>query len=519
MSNCTLTGNAAQKGGAAAGGTLNNCILTGNSAVYGGGASSACCLFGVIILPGTLNSCSLSENRADFGGGVYECALSNCTLSGNFAADCGGGADKAALRDCTLSTNSAGRTGGAVHGSIVDNCVLLGNSAFEGGGAGGHYNPMGPSSLSILNNCVLTGNRATEGGGTDRYCSLTNCVLSANFAESLGGGAYAGTLNNCKLVGNWALRDGGGTFGGDLIHCTLSSNRAGAFGGGTVLGTLKHCTLVDNSAAIGGGADSATLNDCTLTGNAAADRGGGAYRSTLTNCTLTGNSAGSYGGGVVIGAMNSCIVYYNSAGVSDPNYSFSTLNFSCTTPLPSDGVGNISDEPAFVDLAGGNLRLETNSPCIDAGDFNLEPGNSDLDGRPRIVGSAVDIGAYEFQGAGMGRFIAWLQQYGLHTDGSDDTTDSDADRLNNWQEWRCGTDPTNVLSVLRLLTPMPVGSDFVLRWESVPGRKYSLARSTNLVAAPFVPVAANIIGQTGTTTYTDANAAGRGPCFYRVGVE
>ncbi len=52
----------------------------------------------------------------------------------------------------------------------------------------------------------------------------------------------------------------------------------------------------------------------------------------------------------------------------------------------------------------------------------------------------------------MGGSIAWLQHYGLPTDCAADFVDLDADGLNNWQEWRHQTDPTNPLSVLRLLS-------------------------------------------------------------------
>jgi hypothetical protein len=42
----------------------------------------------------------------------------------------------------------------------------------------------------------------------------------------------------------------------------------------------------------------------------------------------------------------------------------------------------------------------------------------------------------------------------------------------------------------------------------------------NLTASPtFTPLATNILGQTGTTSFTDTNAVGAGPCLYRVAVE
>jgi hypothetical protein len=47
---------------------------------------------------------------------------------------------------------------------------------------------------------------------------------------------------------------------------------------------------------------------------------------------------------------------------------------------------------------------------------------------------------------------------------------------------------------------------------------YLLERSVNL-SAPFTLLATNIIGQAGTTSYTDTNATGAGPFFYRVGVK
>jgi PKD repeat protein len=362
---------------------------------------------------------------------------------------------------------------------------------------------------SVLSGFTLTKGWSDQGGGA--YCELlgvvTNCVLSGNLAYRQGGGAYAGTLLNCTLTGNHAdvtawWEGGGGAYGSTLCNCVLTGNSTEGSGGGAYAGTLSGCTLADNAAGNGGG---------------------GVYSGTLNNCTLTGNSADYDGGGALGGTLNNCIVYFNTA-TNSANYAGTewnpvALNYCCTTPLPSNGLGNITNAPLFVDAANGNCRLQSNSPCINAGNNAYVTGDTDLDGTPRIVSGTVDIGAYEYQGPGSTISYAWLQRYGLPTDGSADATDADADGLNNWQEWRCLTDPTNALSVLRLLSATRVGTNVLVRWPGVEGVTYFLERSTNLGASPpFMPLATNLLAPTATNTFSDTNAATLATVFYRVGV-
>jgi hypothetical protein len=89
--------------------------------------------------------------------------------------------------------------------------------------------------------------------------------------------------------------------------------------------------------------------------------------------------------------------------------------------------------------------------------------------------------------------------------------------MNNWQEWICGTNPTNALSCLRLVSAVHTNANVIVRWQSVAGMNYFLERSTNLMAQ-FTVLTPNVAGLSTTTSYSDTNVSGRGPFFYRVGV-
>jgi hypothetical protein len=446
---------------------------------------------------------------------------------------CGDGAIRCVYLSSGASLDGFTLTKGATRGSWT---ATLEDDQMGGGGV------WCEPTVAVLTNCVVVGNSAGLGAGGVSRGTLNQCIIATN-SSIIGGGAWGSTLNYCTLTGNSGW-EGGGATSCTLNRCTLSGNRAigdiyGA-GGAAAGSTLYYCTLSGNTATrFGGGSRYCVLSSCTLTDNSAAYGGGGAYEGILDNCTLTGNSAGRSGGGGEICTLNNCISYFNTAP-QGANYfqemldAAVTVNYCCITPIPTNGVGNITNAPRFVDYANGNLHLRSNSPCINAGNNSILTNPQydwlsggwiwvtnllDLDGNPRIVSGTVDIGAYEYQGTGSIISYAWLQQYGLSTDGSADYADPDHDGLNTWQEWRCQTDPTNTLSALRLLSATPAGTNVTLTWQSVAGVNYFVERSTNLWASPpFTLLAPGLPGQPGATTYTDTNAAGLAPLFYRVSV-
>jgi hypothetical protein len=243
-------------------------------------------------------------------------------------------------------------------------------------------------------------------------------------------------------------------------------------------------------------------------------QGGGTYQSYLNNCTVVFNSGGSPG---VSGGATNCIIYYNTNGLST-NWAGAGYRNCCTFPLPGPGfgnIGNITNAPLFVDN-NGDFHLQSSSPCINAGNNASVSVTADFDGNPRIQGGTVDIGCYEYQSPMSVISYAWLQQYGLPTDGSVDYSDLDGTAFDVYQDWLAGLNPTNPASVLAVSSPAPTNnfSGIVVSWQSVTNISYSVQRSTNLPS--FTTIQSGIAGHTNSTSYTDTSATNNVPYFYRV---
>ncbi|NQT83386.1 right-handed parallel beta-helix repeat-containing protein [bacterium] len=152
---------------------------------------------------------------------------------------------------------------------------------------------------------------------------------------------------------------------------------------------------------------------CILNNLISLNRSAGAHllggTGLIRGCTIARNSsAGISTSHAIVGfVVSNCILWQNGVELENVNATYSCVQGS------APGEGNISDDPLFISPTGGDFRLRANSPCINAGntaaalEVALSPvdhgaliswsAGEDLDANPRISGSALDMGAYEYQ--------------------------------------------------------------------------------------------------------------------------
>ena len=332
------------------------------------------------------------------------------------------------------STNLADCSGGGVYaaGGAVIECRVIGNAA-DGLGGG--------VARAVVSDSVLEANWAGEAGGGAADCTLHDSRLVNNASDESGAGATASQLYACEVAGNLAQGEGGGVMNSACYRCRLSANIADD-GGGAHGGILVN-SLVHANRAVGG-------------------FGGGSMFAKIHASTLVHNAADSSGGGSAYSDLQGCIVYYNAAP-GGANFLLGNFRDSCTTPQPV-GSGNILSPPLFVNTNAADYRLTSLSPCLDAGASVAAPVDRDLNGYPRRVFGAVDLGCHEY----------------VHA-----PEDYDGDGLRNDDELIAGTSASDPASTLALDATFQGVSQWLLYWGIVSGREYTVQSATNLVTGPW----------------------------------
>ncbi len=245
----------------------------------------------------------------------------------------------------------------------------------------GFYFHSDEDASSIVNGFTITNGRANRGSGihcknsrpTIKYCNITaNSTYGTNPG---GGGIYCERsrpkIDRCMITNN--TTSGGNAWGGGI--CCYDCNP-----------TITNCTIAKNSAYKGGGIycwkASPAISHCTIADNSASSSGGGIesyqHHPTLSHCILWGNTA--------------------SSGPQIESYHYSEVKVSyCDIQGGRPGVGNIDDNPLFINSYNGDYHLSHNSPCVNSGNplYSGEPNETDIDGDPRTINWCVDIGSDE----------------------------------------------------------------------------------------------------------------------------
>ncbi len=412
-----------------------NCIFMINFASTQGGA-----MFNNNAQPGIFNS-SFIANRCPGDGGainnsgsavnISSCdfsANSNCALyhfgnsqltiaSSNFVNNTGNNLSGAIYQNgqgvCTITfttfTNNVGTSAGAFSGYNLNltGCSFTGNRSLQEGGAIS-------CNQGTIAGTTFRGNKATISGGAIYYygnssstLTVSNSVFSRDTAAF--GGAFSSTntnnpvFNNCSFY--WNRADYGGainSIGITLNGSTISGNTAAVNGGGCYIGG----TLPGSYA----------IKSTLISGNRAVNNGGGIYSrnvatgSTLTNVTLAGDTATN--GLAMYDSLSSqtilnSIIYNGLNGIfnfanSNPVITYSIVEGGYT------GTGNLNIDPKFVSPLAtiaapdttGNYNILSCSQAINSGlNSGSYTGVVDVAGFPRLFGTTVDRGAYEYQAA------------------------------------------------------------------------------------------------------------------------
>ena len=235
--------------------------------------------------------------------------------------------------------------------------------------------------VHIANNTFLN----NDNGGLVIFAkdiSVENNVFTGNSADgSTPGGAEISADNTIVMVNNLFLKN---------IDAAVVANGKNS-GSGSVT-VIANNTFVDNQSKFekyGGSLSVSFSND--------------ASEADIFNNIVVGST--SLSGEKIADIFYFAGTDYNHDGKGNAlnlkNNDFNKLSTDCFEgcSIPKEESGTINKDPLFVDPAIGDFHLQSSSPCINAGivDASFTLPDLDLDGNPRIFGSAPDMGTYELQ--------------------------------------------------------------------------------------------------------------------------
>jgi parallel beta-helix repeat protein/predicted outer membrane repeat protein len=291
------------------------------------------------------------------------------------------------LPDCvTIDAEQLGRVlwASGVEGSAIEGFTITGGllTTADTPGAGVYA-----SSCSLdIRDCVITGNATTgtgaDGGGIFSLSStlrITDTAISGNTAVERGGGIY------CR-------NEPGPAF----LRCSVDSNQA-MYGGGIASylssPSIEDSRIMGNTSTYRGGGVSAeysspSLTTCRVIDNEAPSSGGGVYCTggplSVHKCTFSGNSGSpTDAGGISVYSSHAVVGYsiiaFSPSGRGVYCGSGATIWISCCDVYGNAGgdwigciadlsgrYGNFCADPLFCDRAAGDVRLFSNSPCLEA---------------------------------------------------------------------------------------------------------------------------------------------------------
>ncbi|TKJ41149.1 hypothetical protein CEE37_05635 [candidate division LCP-89 bacterium B3_LCP] len=383
-----------------------NQIVENAGSDWGDGIGIYCKHSNAIILENLIADNIALTSFGNEGGGIYcmggEILIKNNIISDNYSSQ-GAGiyckySDNTRIIGNTIRSNEQG-SGVFIEDSGV---FLFGNliTENEGSEGGGIYLSSDPGCYGFINKNIISGNTAVQIGGIklDYFTGdVSKNIIYQNSANSTCGGMWIGQYSDGTICHEniIAFNHANGSSGG--LHCfawtpTISENiiignTASYTGGGIYCHGHSYPTVMFNG-----------VFENYVQGGTSLGAAGGIYfgpdsHPSLSNNTICFNIGDTLGTGIYCNeaspTLTNAILWQNESEQiltsisANPEVTYSTIQ---DTLWP--GIGNINEDPLFVNPDLNDYRLQWGSPCIDTGDPSPQYNDPDS--------TRADMGAFYF---------------------------------------------------------------------------------------------------------------------------